>query len=982
MQPLRFNSLRKSLFATFLLSSFWLGSVFLLAGATLQAAEADRFGLSKLPASSERTLPPDADWLIDNSSFKAKVCRAKADNTITLENGLVRRTFQLGPNCATVGLDNLVSGQALLRAVRPEAMITLDGRRYEVGGLSGQLDLAYIRPEWLKFLHANPQALQFVGLEVSKPKSRLAWKRVRHHAPNVEWPPKGVHLRLDFEMPHVVSVNQVPAALPSATRRALLLEEDFMQTSDAWMLHVSSAHPRSSFENEGKFGEIYTPMRTAVFAERKLPEGTRLVEVTLDAGTDKSTTWGPGLALVFKDRVVKFTFRPGDTAGFAVPWFSQYDGGREHSKAGPRQGKLDRLKRLSMRLRIDKGAIFTEIQQGDQPWRVCRTIRMLEKLGPPLAVRVGKMDSQGGPTDAKSKQGDLVRMRIQHFAAYGALKPKQAEKNLAKAEQPRVSVHYELYDGIPAMSKWLTVENRSKKPLRVDRFTSETLALVEKVNWVSSTPEIPVPKSDCVHVETDFSFGGFTCANANRHVVHWRLDPKFGTQVNWAKKTPCLLEVSPTYGPAQVVQAGDTFLTFRTFVLSYDSEDRERRSLSHRKLYRTVAPWVTENPITMHMTNGRDMQAVRRAIDQCAEVGFETMILSFGSGFSIESKNPAYLAKWKEMTDYARSKGVDMGGYSLLSSRRVGDEHMIVSPKGQRPTHGKCPALTSEWGQAYFARLKSFFETTGFQLFEHDGSYPGDVDVTARPPLQTGIDDSRWAQWRVIAGFYSWCRSEGIYLNVPDFYFMNGGTKCGMGYREVNWSQPRAEQTLHTRQNIFDGTWEKTPSMGWMFIPLTNYHGGGTASTIEPLDQHLEHYRRMIDSNFGLGVQPFFRGPRLYDTDRTREMLKGRVAWYKKYREILESDLIHSRRADGRRLDWMLHVNPQLREKGMLVVYNPLRKKVSQTIRVNLYYTGLTDLATIRVNGGEPRVVKIDRQFNIDLSVEIDAQEMTWVVIE
>ncbi len=146
--------------------------------------------------------------------------------------------------------------------------------------------------------------------------------------------------------------------------------------------------------------------------------------------------------------------------------------------------------------------------------------------------------------------------------------------------------------------------------------------------------------------------------------------------------------------------------------------------------------------------------------------------------------------------------------------------------------------------------------------------------MTARPPLQKGLDDSQWVQWRIISDFYKWCRANGVYLNVPDYYYLAGSNKCGMGYRETNWSLPRAQQVIHTRQNIYDGTWTKTPSMGWMFVPLTQYHGGGAAATIEPLDQHRDHYERMLASNLALGVQACYRGPRLYDTDRTKTMVK------------------------------------------------------------------------------------------------------------
>jgi hypothetical protein len=82
---------------------------------------------------------PASDWLIDPSPYRA---RARIDPTdpftLHLENGLVRRTFRLSPNAATVDLRNLVTGAAVLRAVRPEASIVLDGRSYSIGGLRGQ----------------------------------------------------------------------------------------------------------------------------------------------------------------------------------------------------------------------------------------------------------------------------------------------------------------------------------------------------------------------------------------------------------------------------------------------------------------------------------------------------------------------------------------------------------------------------------------------------------------------------------------------------------------------------------------------------------------------------------------------------------------------------------------------------------------------------------------------------------------------------
>ena len=129
-------------------------------------------------------------------------------------------------------------------------------------------------------------------------------------------------------------------------------------------------------------------------------------------------------------------------------------------------------------------------------------------------------------------------------------------------------------------------------------------------------------------------------------------------------------------------------------------------------------------------------------------------------------------------------------------------------------------------------------------------------------------------------------------------------------------------------------------------------------------------------------MQACYRGPRLYDTDRTRAMVERWVSWFKAHRDILESDLIHGRRADARDVDWMLHVNPRLEEKGLLVVFNPLEQPVQKTLHVNLYYTGLTDTARVIASGEVEITVKIQRDYAIDVPVEVPPQGMSWYVIK
>jgi hypothetical protein len=392
-----------------------------------------------------------------------------------------------------------------------------------------------------------------------------------------------------------------------------------------------------------------------------------------------------------------------------------------------------------------------------------------------------------------------------------------------------VIVHYEIYDGLPLICKWITVNNNSGREILINSYISEILAFAEAESAVGNKKNWILPG---VYIETDYAFGGsMSSESCFEKSVWWVPDPDYKTIVNYNRVQPSMLECRPVVGPSEKVKSGGSFSSFRTWILVNDSSDRERNGLAKRKMYRTIAPWVTENPVFMHLRYS-DNETVREAVDQCVETGFEKIILSFGSGFNIEDTSMCNLENYRELINYAHSKGIALGGYSLLASRTIDKENDVVMPEGVKPVFGNSPCLGSIWGQEYFKKLYRFIEYTGFDNFEHDGSYPGDVCASATHPGHRGLDDSQWKQFTTITDFYKWCRGRGVYLTVPDWYFLNGSSKTGMGYRESNWSLPRRQQEIIERQNIFDGTWEKTPSMGWMHVPLVEYQGGGAEVTI------------------------------------------------------------------------------------------------------------------------------------------------------
>ena len=672
------------------------------------------------------------DWLVQPFNQPALV--QEDQDRLILSNGLIARVFVTAPNFATIDYANLVTRSTLMRGIKPEAVITIDGQQLEVAGLTGQPDYAYLNPDWLVDLKSNPKAFQFARYRVSQIEASYPWLRKRYVS-STEYPPKGIRLSVDFTAP-------------------------------------------SSFEG---------------------------VEI---------------------------------------------------------------------------------------------------------------------------------------------------------------SVHYDLYQGIPVLSKQISIHNWSERTLFIDALVCELIAVNEQ-------------EQHRLYVESDYAF-------SQMETTRWSPDEDYKTQIDYHYQMPLLMTSTYPLGPGVTLQPSDNFDSFRTFELLHDCDNRERKGLARRKMYRTVAPQVTENPIFMHVRRS-EPEAVRLVVNQCAEIGFEMVIMTFGSGFNIESENPSYIAEMKELTDYAHSKGIEIGGYtSMCASRGVGEDYNCIDPKTQKPgsRFGQSACLASEWADGYVRRVLNFMDVTGRDIIETDGPYHSDVCASTMHKHHSGLADSQLRQWEACVSFYHQCRERGIYINSPDYYYLNGSNKCGMGYRETNFSLPREQQILIARQNIYDGTFEKTPSMGWMFVPLVEYHGGGQAATFEPLCQHLEDYEWHLAQNFGSGVIACYRGSRLFDTEETKTLVKKWVDFYKQYRLILDSDLIHVRRPDGRSIDCMLHVNSQLDPCGLAMVYNPTSQTQQMNLKLPLYYTGLGEFARICQSDGQSTEYPIDRDYNIQIPIEIAPRSIDYLIIE
>ena len=174
-------------------------------------------------------------------------------------------------------------------------------------------------------------------------------------------------------------------------------------------------------------------------------------------------------------------------------------------------------------------------------------------------------------------------------------------------------------------------------------------------------------------------------------------------------------------------------------------------------------------------------------------------------------------------------------------------------------------------------------------------------------------------------------------------------------------------------------------SQGWMFVPLVPYHAGGDAASFAPTDVHTAEYEWALAQYFGFGVLPCWRGPRLYDSPATQKLVARWVAFYKTYREILTSDIVHLRRADGRSIDGILHVNPTLsKTQGLAFFFNPTPRNLSTTFALPLYYTGATTAVSVTREGDAATRVKITlaRDYSVRVPVQLGARSFAWFTVD
>jgi hypothetical protein len=194
--------------------------------------------------------------------------------------------------------------------------------------------------------------------------------------------------------------------------RVLLVEDHFDRAAlgEPWKTIVST-RPKTSLKLEKGAIAIESSPNNCAMTQRPLPAGVTLAECAVFSGSDKGASWGPGLALAWKNKSLRINLRAGGQYGVddgAGQWFASF--------VTPNSWH-------HLRIRLEKNEVLAEGSPDNRLWEVMHAFTRSQFEGDPVAVRIGKMGPGGSSEDYAEAGTPEGACRIKDLRVFGHLAP-------------------------------------------------------------------------------------------------------------------------------------------------------------------------------------------------------------------------------------------------------------------------------------------------------------------------------------------------------------------------------------------------------------------------------------------------------------------------------------------------------------------------------------------------------------------------------
>ena len=566
----------------------------------------------------------------------------------------------------------------------------------------------------------------------------------------------------------------------------------------------------------------------------------------------------------------------------------------------------------------------------------------------------------------------------------------------------RVTVHTEMYDGLPAFSRWLTVglaagAAAAQAPV-IDQASMDLL-------------HVPFNLRNRLHAETAYmpalgirnsmedagwypasgsynaNFSCLTSPPVNLWTYDEDLMGPWGQDSSWEYwydegMNETLLDVRFPFGPGLNISAGP-LETFRVYTILHDDDDADRQGLGRRRMLRAVAPQVEMDISPFYMVGG-DSNSIRAGADAASALGFRALHTQTDP-FDM---SPAHIAQVKADVAYVHSKGLVAAFYVLLQNPPgLTEADEVIDPTTGQGEGIAC--FATAFHRSFRAGIEAFVQATGFDFIDTDGPYE-QAPCGSTTHEHVGLVDSQFAQWRANVGWYRTLPSaenplssegSGMMISCPDPYELAAGSwNQPIGYTD-RWGTVGEPWTwlLLGRTYIFDGTVHKPPTNGGVCLDLDRM--GGMASPDE-----LRLYNTTLAVFLGVAGRCFQSGA-LWQGDASKALVEGWMAVFNRFRGVLNGDVIHLKKPSGRSWDGVMHVLPSAAAgspRGFAIFFNPSTTAAADfSTALPVYYCGFAAGAAVHVewSDGSTEDLQQDAFFSVALRRTIEAKGFAWAAL-
>ena len=579
----------------------------------------------------------------------------------------------------------------------------------------------------------------------------------------------------------------------------------------------------------------------------------------------------------------------------------------------------------------------------------------------------------GGRADCQARGLPFTLQSTPGFASWVRAAP-------APAEGPIVTVHYEMYDGLPVLRKWVSVAvPAGGAAASVDALTID---LLRAPNFAPERMTV-----DTVHANNPTPFGQQTVPEADqsfpgRTQQLWFFDPAYDQGGDAELHVPysyyTLLRVGydddvtfggPT-GPGAVVAPGGSWASQDVRTTFHDTTDFERQGLGLRRAAAALMPQLLAAPLHYMITDVSSNASFQLAIDQAADAGFALVIVGYGAAgwcgmCDAQILDPAFTAWFAAWVAYAAARGVAVSAYTLMQHNGWGETvpaaEQVLGRDGGR---GGIACFATDWHAAYRGHALAFIAATNLSGIETDGQYEnaycGDSGGDHRHNGGAGAFD---AQLKATLEFNVALKGLGLYQTGADAYSQSGAnlwnhadTDAGYGLGSL-W-----DRLTIGREYVFDSTTSRVKTSGSYGIgDIAAACGavGAGAARLACLDFALASF-------YTLGVPPTVVARSLWppgdaDADGLRATFANWTAFWRAHRPILQAaGALHLSRPTMRAVEGVLHVDPDpaAAERALLSLVNPTAGALPGAVDVALYYAGFAPGSRVAISrvlpGGAP----------------------------